>query len=143
MIDNTDAVSKDIQDMVGKLEAIHGSTWRTPALCAHRRPGERHLRAVLRCARSRNSRSRANLCGTPRRRWESDYLRRMKRVSAKGLHRIEVRDRNGELSEVTQELKWKRIQVLSAHWQKQQISRTDVDRDLRPRTNIASRAGTK
>jgi hypothetical protein len=36
----------------------------------------------------------------------------MKRVSAKGLHRIEVRDRNGELSEVVLELKWKRIQVL-------------------------------
>jgi hypothetical protein len=36
----------------------------------------------------------------------------MKRVSAKGLHRIEVRDRNGELSEVALELKWKRIQVL-------------------------------
>ena len=36
----------------------------------------------------------------------------MKRVSAKGLHRIEVRDRNGELSEAVLELKWKRIQVL-------------------------------
>src|SRR3954464_60952 len=36
----------------------------------------------------------------------------MKRVSAKGLHRIEVRDRNGELSEAALELKWKRIQVL-------------------------------
>jgi Transposase DNA-binding len=36
----------------------------------------------------------------------------MKRVSAKGLHRITVRDRNGELSEVALELKWKRIQVL-------------------------------
>jgi Transposase DNA-binding len=36
----------------------------------------------------------------------------MKRVSAKGLHRIEVRDRNGELSEVVLELKWKRLQVL-------------------------------
>jgi transposase-like protein len=35
-----------------------------------------------------------------------------KRVPAKGLHRIEVRDRNGELSEATLELKWKRIQVL-------------------------------
>lgn len=36
----------------------------------------------------------------------------MKRVSAKGLHRIAVRDQNGELSEVALELKWKRIQVL-------------------------------
>ena len=36
----------------------------------------------------------------------------MKRVSAKGLHRIEVRDRNGELSEAVLELRWKRIQVL-------------------------------
>jgi hypothetical protein len=36
----------------------------------------------------------------------------MERVSAKGLHRITVRDRNGELSEVALELKWKRIQVL-------------------------------
>jgi hypothetical protein len=36
----------------------------------------------------------------------------MKRVSAKGLHRIEVRDRNGELCEAVLELKWKRIQVL-------------------------------
>lgn len=36
----------------------------------------------------------------------------MERVPAKGLHRIEVRDRNGELSEATLELKWKRIQVL-------------------------------
>jgi hypothetical protein len=36
----------------------------------------------------------------------------MRRVSAKGLHRIKLRDRNGELSEVVLELKWKRIQVL-------------------------------
>jgi hypothetical protein len=36
----------------------------------------------------------------------------MKRVSARGLHRIEVRNRNGELSEAILELKWKRIQVL-------------------------------
>ena len=36
----------------------------------------------------------------------------MKRVSTKGLHRIEVRDRNGELSEATLELKWKRIRDL-------------------------------
>lgn len=36
----------------------------------------------------------------------------MKRVSAKGLHHITVRNRTGELSEVALELKWKRIQVL-------------------------------
>jgi hypothetical protein len=36
----------------------------------------------------------------------------MKQVSARGLHRIEVRDHNGELSEAVLELKWKRIQVL-------------------------------
>jgi hypothetical protein len=36
----------------------------------------------------------------------------MKRVSARGLHRIQVRKRNGELSEAALELKWKRIQVL-------------------------------
>ena len=36
----------------------------------------------------------------------------MKRVSARGLHRIKVRDRNGELSEAVLELKWKRIRVL-------------------------------
>ena len=36
----------------------------------------------------------------------------MKRVPAKGLHRIQVRDRNGELSEATLELQGKRIQVL-------------------------------
>ena len=36
----------------------------------------------------------------------------MKRVSARGLHRIMVRDQNGELSEVTLQLNWKRIQVL-------------------------------
>ena len=36
----------------------------------------------------------------------------IKGVPVKGLHPIEVRDRNGELSEATLELKWKRIQVL-------------------------------
>jgi len=36
----------------------------------------------------------------------------MKQVAVKGLHRIEVRNRKGELSEATLELKWKRIRVL-------------------------------
>jgi hypothetical protein len=36
----------------------------------------------------------------------------MKQVAVKGLHRIEVREQKGELSEATLELKWKRIRVL-------------------------------
>ena len=36
----------------------------------------------------------------------------MKQVPVKGVHSIEVKDRKGELSQATLELKWKRIRVL-------------------------------
>jgi hypothetical protein len=142
----TNALKRKINPTRVPIEEKESFRWlenlkRTPALCAYRRSGERYLRAVLRRAGSRNSLSGANLCGSARRRWESDHLRRDEASIRQGAasyqtqrpERRVVRSRAGTQMEAHS--------GASAHWQKQAISRTDVDRNLRPRTNVAQRAG--
>ena len=84
--------------MYGRFSGVHRGSDIYELFCAAQEAGTRFL--VRTCV--------DRLCGDGNQTVSAE----MKRVSAKGLHGIEVRDRNGELSEVALELKWKRIQVL-------------------------------
>jgi hypothetical protein len=52
----------------------------------------------------------------------------MDEVETKGLHRIEVRDNNGDLAEAVRELKYRRVHILPC-WKAETLSCSDLDSD--------------
>jgi len=53
----------------------------------------------------------------------------MERVAVKGLHRIDVRDSNGDPDEAVLEIRYRKIRVLPPIGKQKRYPATDLDRD--------------